>query len=131
MDDKITIIEGPPPTFEVVNEGWAQGLSDSRQLANIAITRLRTFSGPSLVERCYRAWHNQQNIHLEFRASDGLEQKAPIVAARTLEAEEGQVLLLWVRLNDENVELELGYEDDETGDDFDDLLDDDPGITNI
>jgi hypothetical protein len=131
MDDKITIIEGPPPTFEVVHEGWAQGLSDSRQLANIAITRLRTFNGPSLVERCYRAWRNQQNIHLEFRASDGLEQRAPIVAARALEADEGQVLLLWVRLNDENVELELGYEDDEDADDFDDLLDDDPGITNI
>jgi hypothetical protein len=119
MDEKITIIEGPPPTFETVNDGWALGLSDSPILADIAITRLRTYNGPALVERCYRAWHNRQNIYLEYRTSEGLEDSAPIVAARTLEIDEGQILLLWVRLNNNEVDLELGYDDD-SGEDLND-----------
>ena len=119
MDDKITIIEGPPPTFEAVNEGWVMGLNESPTLADVVLTRLRTFNGPALVERCYRAWHQRQTINLEFRTSDGLERLAPIVAARYLEVDEGHLLLLWVRLNDEEVELELGYDDD-VGDDYDD-----------
>jgi hypothetical protein len=119
MDDKITIIEGPPPTFETVNDGWVTGLLESPYLADIAITRLRTFNGPALVERCHRAWRNQNNIYLEYLTSDGLEQQAPIVAARTVDIEEGQLLLLWIRLANDEVELELGYEDD-PGDDLDD-----------
>ena len=117
MEDKITIIEGPPPTFEMVQEGWVQGLNESPNLADIAITRLRTFNGPALVERCHRAWRNQQTIHLEFRTAEGLEHQAPIVAARYVDLDEGQLLLLWVRINDDEVELELGYGDDE--DEFD------------
>lgn len=121
MDDKITIIEGPPPTFEAVSEGWVQGLNESPSLADMAITRLRTFNGPALVERCHRAWRNQQSILLEYRSEDGLERQAPIVAARYVEMEEGQLLLLWVRITDEDVELELGYDfDDDSGDDGDD-----------
>jgi hypothetical protein len=119
MDEKITIIEGPPPTFEAVDEGWVMGLNESPTLADIALTRLRTFNGPALVERCFRAWRQRQAIYLEFRTSDGLERLAPIVAARYLEVDEGHLLLLWVRLNDEEVELELGYDDD-VGDDYDD-----------
>lgn len=119
MDDKITIIEGPPPTFEAVNDGWVLGLNESPTLADVAITRLRTFNGPALVERCHRAWRNHQSIHLEFRTPDGLEHEAPIVASRYVEIDDGQLLLLWVRVNDEEVELELGYDDD-IGDDYDD-----------
>ena len=112
MDDKITIIEGPPPIFEAVSDGWALGLNESPTLGEIAITRLRTFNGPELVERCHRAWRHQQAINLEFRSSDGLEHNAPIVAARHIDSDDGDLLLLWVRLADEEVELELGYEDD-------------------
>ncbi len=119
MDEKITIIEGPPPTFEAANEGWVLGLNESPKLAEMAITRLRTFNGPALVERCYRAWRDHQSIQLEFRTPEGLERLAPIVAARTIEVDEGQMLLLWVRLDAEEVELELGYEDD-AGDESDD-----------
>ena len=117
MDDKITIIEGPPPTFEEVTENWALGLNESPYLADVAITRLRTYNGPALVERCHRAWRNQQPIQLEFRTSEGLEHHAPIVAARHVETEEGDVLLLWVRLANEEAELELDYEDDYDDDD--------------
>jgi hypothetical protein len=122
MEDKITIIEGPPPTFESVTDGWVLGLNESPNLGEIAVTRLRTFNGPALVERCHRAWRNQQLINLEFRSEDGLQQQAPIVAARFVETEEGHLLILWVRLTDEEVELELGYEDD-TGDSEEDDLD--------
>ena len=37
MDEKITIIEGPPPTFEEVNESWVLGLNESPILADIAL----------------------------------------------------------------------------------------------
>jgi hypothetical protein len=112
MEDKITIIEGPPPTFEEVEESWALGLNESPYLADIAVTRLRTFNGPALVERCHRAWRNQQSIHLEYRESDGLEQRAPIVAARYVETDDGDMLILWVRITNEDAEIELDYEDD-------------------
>jgi hypothetical protein len=126
MDDKITIIEGPPPTFEAVDDGWVLGLNESPSLGEIAVTRLRTFNGPALVERCHRAWRNRQPIQLEYRTTDGIQQQAPIVAARYIETDAGHVLVLWVRLTDEEVELELGYEED----DFGDGEDDDPDYPN-
>lgn len=117
MDDKITIIEGPPPTFEEVNDGWVMGLSESLNLGEFVVTRLRTFNGPALVERCHRAWHHQQPIHLEYRDADGLQEQAPIVAARHVETDEGHLLILWVRMVDEGIELQFGYDDDsEDGD---------------
>ena len=113
MDEKITIIEGPPPSFESVNDAWASGVADSSTLADIVITRLRTFNGPGLVERCHRAWRGKNNAYLEYRSSDGLRETAPIVAARTMEVDEGQMLLLWLRMSNQDVEFELGYDDDQ------------------
>lgn len=111
-DYKITIIEGPPPTFEGVQDGWALGLNESPFLFDTVLTRLRTFNGPALVERCYNAWHNNAPIYLEYRTPLGLKEMAPILAARTVETEEGQVLLLWVRLEpEEQGEEETGAED--------------------
>ena len=111
-EDKITIIEGPPPTFESVTDGWVLGLNESPNLGEIAVTRLRTFNGPALVERCHPAWRNQHLINLEYRSEDSMQQQSPIVAARYVETDEGHLLILWVRLTDEEVELELGYEED-------------------
>jgi hypothetical protein len=71
-----------------------------------------------MVERCYRAWNNRQSIILEYRTPEGLEHQAPIVAARFTELDDGHLLLLWIRLTDDTVELELGYDDD-IGDDED------------
>jgi hypothetical protein len=118
-EEKITIIEGPPPVFEGVPDAWPMGLNESPTLSSVVLTRLRTFNGPRLVERCYRAWRQQHTIHLEFRAPDGLPHKAPIVAARHLEVEEGQILLLWVRLIEDEMRLELGYDGSSQGDDDD------------
>ena len=121
MDDKITIIEGPPPTFEEVVDSWPLGISESPYLADIVMTRLRTFNGAALVERCHRAWRNQQPIYLEYRSPDGLEQKAPIIAAKYFETDEGQVLYLWLRIENDEAELELDYYDDDDIDEDDDF----------
>ncbi len=112
MEEKITIIEGPPPTFESVADGWVLGLSESPNLSEIVVTRLRTFNGPELVERGHRAWRHQQPICLEYRTQDGLQEQALIVAARHIETEEGHLLVLWIRLADDGIELQFGYDDD-------------------
>ena len=117
MDDKITIIEGPPPVFEQVNDAWAIGLSEGPQLSALALTRLRTFNGQALVERCYRAWHSQSPMHLHYRDDVGMEQAAPIIAARNMKTEEGDVLFLWVYLDREHVEYEVDRGDDDNTDD--------------
>ena len=119
MEDKITIIEGPPPVFEHVNDGWAMGLNEGPRLSVAALTRLRTFNGPALVERCYRAWHSKSSIQLHYRNDMGIEQTAPILAARNVETEEGHVLLLWVYLDSEKVEYEMDTGDDDFADDAD------------
>lgn len=126
MDEKITIIEGPTPAFEAVNDGWALGINESPYLSDVAVTRLRTFNGPALVERCYRAWRNQKPIFLEYRESDGLESQAPILAARTMELEEGQMLVLWVRMEPQEAEIEIGSDDD-----LDEDIDDDDAYPDL
>jgi hypothetical protein len=121
MDDKITIIEGPPPTFETVGDGWVLGLNEGPSLYQIALTRLRTFNGPALIERCNKAWRHQSTINLEYRSLDGLESYAPILAARAMDLDEGQMLLLWVRqdIDDADIEADLDDQDDDLFDDLD------------
>ncbi len=97
MDNKITIIEGPPPVFEAVGEIWASGLTESPVLYEMMQTRLRTFNGPALVERCHRAWRQHETMYLIYRDEMGLEESAPIFAARSVKTNDGDVLLLWVR----------------------------------
>lgn len=122
MDDRITIIEGPPPLLEPVQDGWALGLNESRAFSHTVITRLRTFNGPALVERCYRAWKQNQPINLHYRNETGLEETAPILAARSVETDEGQVLLLWLHVERDDMELEIDANDDENADDDLDML---------
>jgi hypothetical protein len=117
MEDKITIIEGPPPVFESVNDGWALGLNESPWLYDLTLTQVRTFNGPALVERCHRAWKQGITMFLHYRDEMGLEEKAPILAARSAETADGQVLILWVR---QLPEIEDLNESDEDGDDEDD-----------
>jgi hypothetical protein len=116
MQEKITIIEGPSPTFEIVEEGWSTGVMEGPTLFGVALTHLRTFNGGELVERCHRAWKNREAINLEYRDEEGNAKEAPIVAARNAETDEGEMLMLWVRLPDEEIELAIGYEDEETDD---------------
>ena len=117
MEDKITIIEGPPPVFETVNDGWALGLNESPWLYDLTLTQVRTFNGPALVERCHRAWKQGITMYLHYRDEMGLEEKAPILAARSAETADGQVLILWVRQLPETEDL--NEEADEDGEDND------------
>jgi hypothetical protein len=117
MEDKITIIEGPPPVFESVNDGWALGLNESPWLYDLTLTQVRTFNGPALVERCHRAWKQGITMFLHYRDEMGLEEKAPILAARSAETADGQVLILWVRqlpeIEDLNDESDEDVDDDD------------------
>ncbi len=121
MDDKITIIEGPTPTFEPVQDGWALGLNETCQFSVTVIARLRTFNGPALVERCYRRWHKNEPINLHYRDEMGIEATAPILAARSVETDDGQVLLLWLHIERDDMELEIDS-DDSDDEDFDDIF---------
>ncbi len=119
MDNKITIIEGPTPTFDDIQDGWALGLNEGPSLYDLALTRLRTFNGPALVQRCYRSWNHMEPIYLHFRNDIGMEERVPIVAARAVDSEEGQVLLLWVRRRPQETEFEIDIDvDDDEEDDL-------------
>lgn len=117
MENKITIIEGPPPIFEPVQDGWALSLSEGPGSLVNAVTKLRTFNGHELVERCYRAWRSYLPMHLLYRNDMGLEQTAPIQAARAVDTEDGDILLLWVYLDPNVVEFEIDRGEDDNADD--------------
>ncbi len=120
--EKITIIEGPAPTFELVSDIWVNGIIESPTIANIAVTQVRTFNGPALVERCFRSWKKKELINLEFKGPDGLVLEVPIIAARSTDSGDGQMLHLWVRLPESDMDIEFDFEDDNSSDDeFDDL----------
>ncbi|HEY42940.1 MAG TPA: hypothetical protein G4O11_03050 [Anaerolineae bacterium] len=121
---KITIIEGPPPTFELVHDAWLLGLTEGPFPTRIALCRVRSINGPALVERCYRAWRDSQPISLEFQTEDGETREATIVAARWVEKPEGDMLYLWVCLSEDELEIEIGFDID----DFDDIGDDIDGF---
>lgn len=117
--EKITIVEGPPPTFELVSDPWLHSLIESPLPSRVAICRVRAFNGPELVERCYRAWHAGEPIFLEYRDEQGLTDQASIIAVRWVEQQEGDMLLLWVRLEESEIEIELDIDFDDIDDDFD------------
>ncbi len=119
-EDKITIIEGPPPTFELMHTEWTRSLGEGVARSEVALTRLRTFNGPALVERCHRAWRHKNTIHLEYRTPEGWRQTAPIVAARNVETDEGDMLFLWVRINLEEHEISIEWEEEPLDDDDED-----------
>ena len=60
MGERMTIIEGPPPVFEKIDDGWALGLNESPAHHSMALTRLRTFNGPVLVERWPSMWNENE-----------------------------------------------------------------------
>lgn len=120
MENKITIIEGPPPVFERINDGWTMGMNESPILYDTIFTQVRTMNGPSLVERCHRTWNEGNSIYLHFKNDLGVEEKLPIVAARAVESKDGQVLLLWIRQLPSLEDLKLMAEDFEDEFDLDD-----------
>jgi hypothetical protein len=119
MEDKITIIEGPTPNFDQAPDAWAMGIFEGPVQHDLVFTRLRTYNGPALVERCYRAWRTQSKIVLEYRDPLGMTQSKPIIAIRSVDSEDGQVLLMWLRMEhqegeeEQPPELDLGDNGDQ------------------
>ena len=117
--EKITIIEGPPPTFEAVTEAWPLGIVEGPSPSVVALCRMRTFNGAALAERCARAWRDGLPIHLEFRDMAGLTQQTQIIAARWSEGDEGDLLTLWVRATAESLGVEIFFDVDDDDPDED------------
>jgi len=105
MNNKITIIEGPTPIFERLSgnpehkeePSWSVGILEGPYLYDTFLTTLRTFDSNKLLERCKAAWEARQTMFLEYKDEIGLRKEDPIIAARALTVEEGDMLLLWVR----------------------------------
>lgn len=124
MNNKITIIEGPTPIFERLSGdsdrdeslNWAAGVLEGPYLFDTFLTTLRTFDSNKLLERCKSAWETRQTMFLEYKDEIGLRKEDPIIAARAVTVEEGDMLLLWVRR-----ELDSEHASDFV--DFDDLED--------
>ena len=124
MNNKITIIEGPTPVFERLTGdaehrdelSWAVGILEGPYLYDTFLTTLRTFDSYKLLERCKATWETRQTMFLEYKDEIGLRKEDPIIAARALTVEEGDMLLLWVRR-----ELDSEHANDFV--DFDDLED--------
>ena len=124
MNNKITIIEGPTPEFQTLsdhhfNDGslnWVNGILEGPYLYDTAFTNLRSFDAQKLLDRCQAAWAGKQTMYLEYKDRIGLKQEDPIIAARAVTVEDGDMLLLWVR-------RELSDSEDEENDDFDEFDD--------
>jgi len=93
------------------------GLNEGPHFSQLFLTRLRTFNGPALVERCHRAWRNKTDIHLYYRNEIGIEQRVPIAAARSVSTPEGDVLLLWIYLDSDEVTFEIDTGEDDAAED--------------
>lgn len=131
MDNRITIIEGPTPDFNLIEDpqeegsasAWTVGVLEGPLLYRVATTNVRSFDSQALLERCTRAWKQNQTMILEYRDEIGLRKEAQIIAAQALTVEEGDVLQLWVRRDLEESQLsdDSSESDDEDTDFNDDL----------
>lgn len=104
-------------------EQWVIGLAEGPALPYTVRCLLRTFNGPGLVKRCRDAWGEYRDVFLDYRNYDGLRKQALIIGARYDETENGQVLQLWLRLDEipEDFARHMFDSDDDFDDDSDDL----------
>ncbi len=102
----ITIVEGPPPEFQMARELWPFSLWEGNVPQAMAYVQMRTFNGPSMLERCLRAWSQARPVMLDFPQMDGLRRQVEVLAARTTKVDEGDVLNLWVALPADEVVTE-------------------------
>ncbi len=98
--EKITIVEGPTPSFEFALNSWTLGMTEGPHLPHTVRTTLRTLNGQTLLDRCQSAWHTNRDTFLEYRDKDGFSREAIIVAARTEMLDDGEVIHLWLRLDE-------------------------------
>ncbi|MCJ7696669.1 MAG: hypothetical protein MUO40_14760 [Anaerolineaceae bacterium] len=120
MDDKITIIEGPTPVFETIQQvpiaafqTWSTGLFEGPVLYDSARTTLRTFNSANLIERCNQTWRERSTMYLEYRDRIGLTKQTPIMAAQAHSTEDGDILILWVRKDTDDDDFNPGEENED------------------
>lgn len=119
----ITIVEGPPPTFQLAPSLWNESIYESRYQNGVALVELRTRNGEDIRERCQRAWGERREVQLQYRDEDFQEQVVDVVAMRLVEVPEGDLLRLWVHLPLDEDEILANIEnslDDDDDLDFDD-----------
>jgi hypothetical protein len=96
--ETITIVEGPTPEFEPNSEPWILAMSEGPEIPFTGRCLLRTHNGIDLLNRCRTAWQQGRATYLEFTNLSGIPEQALILAARIGEVEEGEVLNLWLKL---------------------------------
>ena len=94
----ITIVEGPPPEFQPVPDGWSQEVIEGLDWKPVALVEMRAFDGPKLVKRCTDAWAEGRPARLDCPLDDGQRAELDIIAVRWKAVPEGHKLYLWVRL---------------------------------
>jgi hypothetical protein len=94
----ITIVEGPPPDFRDVPDGWPMSMLEGSDMSDIALCEMRALNGPTLVERCQHAWRDGRPARLDFPTGDGSRGELDILAVRWEAVEEGHKLYLWVKI---------------------------------
>ncbi|MBI5876406.1 MAG: hypothetical protein HZB53_02045 [Chloroflexi bacterium] len=111
----ISIIEGPPPQFELEGrESW-MSYPDTPRPFELARCDTRTFNGPKMIARCRNAWSEQRPVMLEYKDMDGLKQRVEICGIRFDELDEGTLLQIWVRLPVEMHMISLMDNEDDEG----------------
>jgi len=116
----ITIVEGPPPEFQLSREFWPFSLWEGRIPQAVALAQMRTFNGQAMLDRCTRAWAEARPVMLDFPETDGLRRKVEVLAARITQADEGDVLNLWVALPADAVaesQEDVASDEDDAADD--------------
>ncbi len=94
----ITIVEGPSPDFAPLTVEWPLSLLEGPESTLGAVCKLRTLDSEALVERCRTAWKEKRPVYLDYPDGEGGRQYADIIAFRTDEVEQGDILHLWVSL---------------------------------
>ena len=65
--ERITVVEGPTPTFEPNTEPWVLGMSEGPAIPFTGRCLLRTLDGNALLQRCREAWGQGRAACLCFR----------------------------------------------------------------
>ncbi|MCA9970019.1 MAG: hypothetical protein KC425_07385 [Anaerolineales bacterium] len=114
----ITIIEGPTPDFHPSPQDWLQSIYEGPDDRDAVFCQLRTNNGGDIMERCQQAWREGRPVRLEYPDEMRMRQFADVIAMRLSNAEEGQLLQLWLS-------FPLEYDEDEDDDDAEEAFDED------
>jgi len=101
-----SVVEGPSPEFVAVRKDWTASLAEGQTWSVVAMCEMRTFDGRSLVDRCVQAWEEGRPARLDYpvevpaSSPPGGRAEVEIVAAYWEQVEEGQRLILWVKMDD-------------------------------